>query len=87
MRFWQENLLKEGIHFYTITSIKIDYIPKNGFPSFIWVNVKKAIMPDASFVKAEDKIAPKPVFPYGVYENENLSVDWILVLRVSEDSI
>jgi len=41
-------------------------------------------MPDASVVKAEDKITPKPVFPYGVYENENLSVDWVLILRPGE---
>jgi len=82
MRIWQENLLKEGLHFYTIASFKIDFNIENGFPYYEWVNVKKAVTPDASVIKAEDKVKSKPVFPYGVYENESLSVDWLLILKV-----
>lgn len=82
VRIWQENLLKEGMHFYTIATICIEADPKANLICYEWINIKTKIHKDASYVVAKDNIAQKPVFPYGVYENENLSVDWLLVSKV-----
>ena len=81
IRIWQENLLKEGMHFYTIATIYVESDPRTSHICYEWINIKSKIQPDASYVLAKDSIAPKPVFPYGVYENENLSVDWLLISR------
>ena len=82
IRIWQENLLKEGMHFYTIATINVNADPKANIICYEWINIKTRIQPDASYVLAKEHITPKPVFPYGVYENENLSVDWLLISKV-----
>jgi len=82
IRIWQENLLKEGMHFYTIATIYLESDPKPALICYEWINIKIRIQPDASYITAKDNITPKPVFPYGVYENENLAVDWLLISKV-----
>lgn len=72
------------MHFYTIATIYVESDPKPALICYEWINIKIRIQPDASYVTAKDNITPKPVFPYGVYENENLSVDWLLISKVSE---
>ena len=70
------------MHFYAIATIYVESDPKSNIICYEWINIKARIQPDASYVVAKEHIAPKPVFPYGVYENENLSVDWLLVSKV-----
>ena len=82
IRIWQENLLKEGMHFYTIATISVETDLPANLICYEWIHVKPDIQPDASYVIAKDSITPKPVFPYGVYENESLSVDWLLIVKV-----
>lgn len=71
------------MHFYTIATIYVESDPKPALICYEWINIKIRIQPDASYVTAKDSITPKPVFPYGVYENENLSVDWLLISKVN----
>ena len=82
VRIWQENLLKEEMHFYIITTLRIELPPDSiGFPTFQWITIKTSVQKDRSFFNPKEKIVSSLKFSFGVYENESLSVDWLLVLK------
>ena len=82
VRIWQENLLREDMHFNIITTLKIELPPDSiGFPSYQWITIKTAVYKDRSIFNPKEKIVSSFKFSFGVYENESLSVDWLLVLK------